>query len=201
MNHPVPLSRREAMRRIFVASALASFLDVTAFGIEDGLGGDPSLLKKDAPWPRTMSEAEKRATAALADVLIPDDEHGPAASAVGIVDFLDEWVSAPYEPQQRDAKTLRAGLAWLDAEAQARFGKVFAEAAADQKTALVDDILRPGSDARKKGYAFWQLFRDRVAGGYYSTPEGWKALGYTGNQPQAEYAGPSVEALKHVGLA
>src|SRR6185369_8619346 len=201
MIRPFSLTRREAMRRIFVASALASFLDVTAFAIDGGLGGDPSLLKKDAPWPRTMTDAEKRAAAALADVLIPADEHGPAASAVGIVDFLDEWVSAPYEPQQRDANILRDGLAWLDAGSQKRSGKIFAEVTAEQKTALVDDILKQGSEARKKGYAFWQLFRDRVAGGYYSTPEGWKALGYTGNAPQAEYAGPPVEALKHLGLA
>lgn len=199
--NPVPLTRREAMRRIFVASALASFLEVTAFGLEEGLSSDPSLLKKDIPWPRTMTDAEKRAAGALADVLIPADDHGPAATAVGVVDFLDEWISAPYEPQKRDAKVIREGLAWLDAEAQTRFGKVFAAAAEEQKTVLVDDIVKQGSDARKKGYAFWQLFRDRIAGGYYSTPEGWKALGYTGNQPQAEHTGPPLEALKHLGLA
>lgn len=201
MSSPVSLSRREAVRRIFVASAIAAFLDVTAFGVDGGLGADPSLLKKDAPWPRVFTEAEKRAAGALADVIIPADEHGPAATAVGIVDFLDEWVSAPYEPQQRDAKVLRAGLAWLDEESQKRHGKTFADAAAEQKTGLVDDILKPGSDARKKAYTFWQLFRDRVAGGYYSTPEGWKALGYTGNAPQTEFAGATPEALKHVGLA
>ena len=188
------------MRRIFVASAIASFLDVTAFAVEGGLGADPSLLKKDAPWPRTMTEAEKRAAGALADVILPADEHGPAATAVGVVDFLDEWVSAPYDPQRRDAKVIRDGLAWLDAEAQRRGGKVFAELAPEKQTDLVDDILRQGSEARKKAYAFWQLFRDRVAGGYYSTPEGWKALGYSGNQPLAEFAGPPAEALKQLGL-
>ena len=95
-NHsPLSLSRRDALRLIFVASALASALDITAFGVEGGLGADPDLLKKDIPWPRVLSAAEKRAATALADLLIPADEHGPAASAVGVVDFLDEWVSAP----------------------------------------------------------------------------------------------------------
>ncbi len=181
-----------------MASALAASLDITAFGVEGGLGADPDLLKKNIPWPRVFTDAEKRAAAALADLLIPADEHGPAASAVGVVDFLDEWISAPYEPQVRDAKVIRDGLAWLDAESQRRFGKAFADAA--EQAALVDDILAKDSDARKKAYPFWKLFRDRAAGGYYSTPKGWRALGYTGNAPQAEFAGPSDEALRHAGL-
>ena len=176
-------------------------MDITAFGVEGGLGADPDLLKKDIPWQRVLTAAEKRAAGALADLLIPADEHGPAATAVGVVDFLDEWVSAPYETQQRDAKTIREGLAWMDAEATRRFGKLFADSAAAEQSALVDDILKEGSDARKKAYSFWKLFRDRVAGAYYSTPEGWKALGYTGNAPLAEFPGATPEALRHVGLA
>lgn len=200
MSIPVSLSRREALRRILVASAIAVSLDLTAFGVEGGLGADPNLLKKDIPWPRVMTDAEKRAAAALADVLIPADEFGPAATAVGVVDFVDEWISAPYEPQQKDAKILREGLAWLDAESTRRSGTAFAESTAGQQTALIDDIIKDGTEARKKGYAFWKLFRDRIAGAYYSTPEGWKALGYTGNAPQAGFAGPTPEVLKHAGL-
>jgi hypothetical protein len=198
---PLSLSRREALRLIFTASALASALDITAFGVEGGLGADPDLLKKEIPWPRTFSAAEKKAAAALADLLIPADEHGPAASAVGVVDFLDEWISAPYETQERDAKVIRSGLAWLDTESTKRFSKPFADASAAEQTALIDDILKDGTEARKKAYSFWRLFRDRAAGGYYSTPEGWRALGYTGNAPLGEFPGATPEALKHVGLA
>ena len=202
MNHtPLSLSRRDALRLIFVASSLASALEITAFGVEGGLGADPDLLKKDIPWPRVFTAAEKRAAAALSDLIIPADEHGPAASTLGVVDFLDEWVSAPYDTQQRDAKTIRAGLAWLDAESTKRFAKAFADAAAGEQSALVDDVLAKDSDARKKAYSFWKLFRDRIAGAYYSTPEGWKALGYTGNEPLAEFPGATPEALRHVGLA
>jgi hypothetical protein len=198
---PLSLSRRDALRLIFTASALAASLDITAFGVEGGLGADPDLLKKEIPWPRTFSAAEKKAAAALADLLIPADEHGPAASAVGVVDFLDEWISAPYDTQERDAKVIRAGLAWLDAESTKRFAKPFADAAVAEQTALVDDVLKEGTEARKKAYSFWRLFRDRAAGGYYSTPEGWRALGYTGNAPLSEFPGATPEALKHVGLA
>ncbi len=40
---------------------------------------------------------------------------------VGVPDFIDEWVSAPYEAQQKDGKVIRAGLAWIDDEAKKRF--------------------------------------------------------------------------------
>lgn len=203
MSSSSSLSRREALRRILVASALAASLDITAFAIQDirGIGADPDLLKKEIPWPRVLTAEEKRLVTVLGDLIIPADEFGPAASSVGVPDFIDEWVSAPYDQQKRDRETLRKGLAWLDQEAERRFKAGFANASPEQQTALLEDIVTEGSQARKQALSFFRLLRDRVAGGYYSTPEGWRALGYTGNTPQIEFAGPPAEALKQLGLA
>jgi hypothetical protein len=202
-SQPLVLTRREAIRRILVATALASQLELSSFGkdAETGIGWDPNLLKKEIPWPRVLTGAEKRTVSALADLVIPADEHGPAASAVGVPDFIDEWVSAPYDTQRADLKTIRSGLVWFDAEANRRFGKTFAEVSPAEKTSLFDAVLVEGSAERKAAYSFFKLFRDRVAGGYYATPDGWKALGYIGNLPQLAFAGPTDEALKHIGLA
>jgi hypothetical protein len=201
---PRTLTRREAIRQILAATALASTLNLRGFAAEldaPGLGFDPNLLKKEIPWPRLLTDAEKRIVTALADVIIPADEFGPAASAVGVPDFIDEWVSAPYDQQVKDRKLIRDGLAWLDAEANKRFGKGFAVCAAAQQTAILDDVVKEGTEARKQAQAFFVVFRDRAAGGYYTTPEGWKAIGYTGNVPIAEFPGPPPEALAHAGLA
>ncbi len=198
------LSRREALKRVIGLSIALSALDMPAFAQTNvrGIGTDPNLLKKEIPWPRVLTDGEKRIVTALADIIIPADDHGPAASAVGVPDFIDEWVSAPYEQQQNDLKAMRKGFAWIDAEARKRFGKGFADAAAAQQTALLDDIVAEGTDARKQAHAFFSLFRDRAAGGYYSTPEGWKAIGYVGNVPIAgDFTGPPPEVLKHLGLA
>jgi hypothetical protein len=197
------LSRREALRRVIGLSIALSALEMPAFSQTPvrGIGTDPNLLKKEIPWQRVLTDAERKTVSALADVIIPADENGPAASAVGIADFIDEWVSAPYDQQQKDLKVIRGGIAWIDGEAKKRFGKGFADAAPEQQTALVDDIVKEGTDARKLGHAFFSLFRDRVAGGYYSTPEGWKAIGYVGNVALAEFPGPPPEVLKHLGLA
>jgi hypothetical protein len=201
---PRTLTRREAIRQILAATALASTLNLRGFAAEldaPGLGFDPNLLKKEIPWPRLLTDAEKRIVTALADVIIPADEFGPAASAVGVPDFIDEWVSAPYDQQVKDRKLIRDGLAWLDGEANKRFGKGFADCAVAQQTAVVEDIVKEGTEARKQARAFFVVFRDRAAGGYYTTPEGWKAIGYTGNVPMAEFPGPPPEALAHAGLA
>lgn len=202
--NPRPLSRREAIRRILAASALVATFElraVTPSETTPGIGFDPDLLKKEIPWPRLLTEAEKRIVTALADLILPEDEFGPAASAVGVPDFIDEWVSAPYEPQIKDRKILREGLSWLDAEARSRFGEGFAECALDAQTAIVSDIVTEGTAARKQARGFFLLFRDRATGGYYTTPEGWKAIGYTGNVAMAEFPGPPPEALKQASLA
>ena len=199
----LPLSRREALRRIVTASALAASLDLTAFAAEDiaRIGEDPNLLAKEIPWPRLLSPEEKRIVTALGDIIIPADQYGPAASAVGVPDFIDEWVSAPYPEQQKDLSVIRPGLAWIDGEANQRFSKGYADCDVAQQTAIVTDIVTDGTPAHKAGSAFFKLFRDRVAGGYFSTPEGWKAIGYTGNVPSTEFVGPSAEVLKQAGLA
>ena len=197
------LSRREAIRLILSATAVASTLNLRGFAAElqaPGIGWDPDLLKKEIPWPRLLTDAEKRLVTAMADLIIPEDEFGPAASAVGVTDFIDEWVSAPYPQQRCEGKIIREGLTWLDAEPQRRLTKGFPEATPEQQTALLDDILSEGSNARRLGYDFFRLFRDRVAGGYYSTPEGWKAIGYVGNVPLPHFPGAPPEALAHLGL-
>jgi hypothetical protein len=197
------LSRREAIARIIAATALASSFNLRGFSAQldaPGIGFDPNLLKKEIPWPRLLSDAEKRVVTALADVMIPEDEFGPAASGVGVPDFIDEWVSAPYEQQLKDRKVICDGIAWIEAEAGRRFGHGFANATPVERNALVEETFSEGTAAWKQGHNFAILFRDRVAGGYYTTPEGWKALGYTGNAPMAEFPGPSNEALRHAGL-
>jgi hypothetical protein len=197
------LSRREALKRVIGLSVALSALEMPAFANTPirGIGTDPNLLKKEIPWPLVLTDAEMKTVKVLGDIIIPADENGPEASAVGVPEFINEWVSAPYEQQQGDLVTLRKGLVWLNAESKKRFTKIFVEITPEQQIAIIDDIVKDGTDARKQAYNFFKMFRDRVAGGYYSTPIGWKAIGYIGNVPMPEYPGPPPEVLKHLGLA
>ncbi len=201
--NPTPLSRREALRRVVGVSLALASLEITSFGAAGArsIGTDPNLLKKEIPWPLVLSDAEKKAVTAFADLLLPADEFGPAASALGVPAFIDEWVSAPYDQQEKDRATIQTGLAWLDGEAKTRFGKVFAECAHEQQTGLVEDIVKDDTAAHKAAFHFFSLFRSLASGGYFSTQEGWAAIGYVGNKPLAEFPGPPPEVLKHLGLA
>src|SRR5271155_4309805 len=72
--------------------------DVTAWPAVRGYGGDPDLTKLYRPgdvWPLTLSPAQRRTATALCNVVLPDDGRSPDAASVGVVDFIDEWVSAP----------------------------------------------------------------------------------------------------------
>jgi hypothetical protein len=120
-----------------------------------------------------------------------------------VVDFIDEWISAPYPQQRGDREVVLPGLVWLEAEAQQRFGKAFAALEPAQMGAIADDICsaagsRPPFASAAK---FFAKFRDLTAGGFYTTPVGMKDIGYTGNVPLERFDGPPLEVLKRAGLA
>src|SRR4051794_5113218 len=122
---PRKLTRREAVQRIMAAATALAFVDSKLFGAP--FGGDPNLHSKAITWDRVLTESEMKTVTVLCDTIIPADENSPAASAVGVPDFINEWVSAPYPTQVEDLGEVRAGLVWLDEEAGRRFAKKFAE--------------------------------------------------------------------------
>jgi len=169
-------------------------------------GTDPNLLGSYAPgtlWPLTLSAAERRLATRLCDTIIPADATSPSASGVGVVDFLDEWISAPYPLQRDDRKLLLDGFRWLNKEAGRRFSSKFEQLKVEQLHGICDDIAY---EARAKppfarAARFFARYRDLTAGAYYTTPAGRHDLKYIGNTPSASFDGPPIEVLKQAGLA
>ncbi len=206
---PLPrIDRRVAIQWMLGAAATLAVREREIFAAEPptqakGYGPDPSMVKAYKPgdvWPLTLTEPQRRTAHALCDVIIPADTESPSASAVGVADFVDEWISSPYPAQAGDRRVILDGLKWIDDEANRRFKKAFANLSLDQQTAICDDIAS-AKPKDKKAAAFFKRYRDLTAGGYFTTPEGMKAIGYVGNMPSATFEGPPIEALKHVGLA
>jgi gluconate 2-dehydrogenase subunit 3-like protein len=210
------LDRRTTIKWMFAAAATVPSLRAHGYAPEPlardvaanqaGYGTDPELLKEwrpGGPWPLTLGVQARLTTAALCDLIIPADEHSPAASAVGVMDFIDEWISAPYPQQRGDRDIVLQGLVWIEAEAQRRFGKALAALDESQKNAIADDICAPASARPEFATAakFFARFRDLTAGGFYTTPVGMKDIGYTGNVPLEKFDGPPLAALKKAGLA
>ena len=198
---PKPQSSKEEGRAILSQEPAAKQPDPTG----EGYGTDPKLVKDYKPgevWPLTFNEHQKKTAAALADTIIPADDLGPAASEVGVVEMIDEWVSAPYPQQKSDRPVILDGLGLLENESLDRFNKRFGALSADQRKALCDDICfeQTAKPNHKKLAQFFDKFRDLAASAYYATPAGWKAIGYVGNTPLVEFPGPPPEVLERLGL-
>ncbi len=168
-----------------------------------GYGTDPDLLHPaPAPWPRTLTDRQRDTFAALADLLIPAEGQWPAATEVGVVDVLDEWVSAPYPEQQEDRKVLLAGIDWCDATARQHFGVAFKNAAQHDQLELIEPIANGDTAAASQHpgpTAFFVRIRELTTGAYYTSPAGVRELGYQGNTPIAgSYPGPTAEAMAHL---
>lgn len=210
------MDRRTTLKWMFAAAASVPSLQTLAASPESfardvaanqaGYGTDPALMnewKPGGPWPLTLSGKAREVATALCDLIIPADDVSPAASKVGVVEFIDEWVSAPYPQQRADRAIVVPGLEWIEAESVKRFGKGFAAVTDAQRTAIADDICLQSRAASQfeAGAKFFAKFRDLTAGGFYTTPIGMKDIGYTGNVPLTSFDGPPIEALKKAGLA
>jgi hypothetical protein len=182
------IDRRTALT--WVGAAAAAAAGTGAFVYRDslfrpeakGYGTDPNLVKPEpGPWPRLLSDDELQAAAILSDFILPATATAPAASALGIPDFIDEWVSAPYPDQVKDRPIIRDGLKALIPEFKR-------EDYVRQSTLWA---LTKATDEKAK--AFFQRFRALTIGAYYTTEAGFKDIGYIGNEARAADPGPSAE--------
>jgi hypothetical protein len=208
------MDRRTTIKWMLAASASMPLLEQRAGGVDapallpapQGYGTDPDLIKIYHPgdlWPLMLTRAHRRTAGALCDVIIPEDSLSPSASAVGVVDFLAEWVSAPYPLQQNDRALILDGLAWMDAEAARRFARKFAALKKKQQHLICEDICseQRAKPAFAQAAQFFARYRDLTAGGYYSTVAGRKDLQYIGNVPLTTFAGPPLALLQKLGLS
>jgi len=212
-----PIDRRTALKVIAAAAAAPAVIASCQQGETDtaasppatmnplaaGTPSDPDLLAPVVPWERSLTPDELDTLAALCDLIIPADDRSPAASKLGAHEFIDEWVSAPYDGMKKDKVLVRGGIVWLDGESNRRFGARFRELAADQMTEICDDICY-GPDAEPEFQAasrFFDKIRDLTATAFYTTKEGMEDVGYVGNVPLSQWDPPPPEALRHVGLS
>lgn len=169
-----------------------------------GYGPDPDLQRVYQPgdlWPLTFSDAQRKTMITLCDIIMPADETSPSASSLGVHDFVDEWISSPVPGQKSDRNAILKGLDWLDEEAERRGGKDFEALDHEIQFAICHDLsVLAKKDRKAFPGSFFRRLRDLVAGGYYTTPEGMRDIGYRGNIAMLEWNGPPPEVLDKLGL-
>jgi hypothetical protein len=197
------IDRRTALAWVGVVGvALAGGAGVVVYGertggatAAKGYGTDPNLVKPEkAPWPRLMTAAQLQAAAALSDFILPASGTAPSATALGVPDFLNEWVSAPYPDQLKDKAVLLDGMEALRLRARRQHGADLMALSPPPRTALFTGL----TTAQGADHAFFRRFRSLVVGAYYTTAEGFKDIGYTGNVARTADPGPSDEVKAHL---
>jgi hypothetical protein len=199
------VDRRTALAWVgVVGAALAGGAGVVVYGehnqgrpVAKGYGTDPKLTKPaKAGWPRIMTPPQLQAAALMSDFILPASATAPAATVLGVPDFLNEWVSAPYPDQQKDRAVILDGLEALRLKSQREHGRDFAALAAADRGAMLQALA--AAKPKTTAHAFFRRMRSLVVGAYYTTPDGFKDIGYIGNTPRTSDPGPSDEVKAHL---
>jgi hypothetical protein len=184
------IDRREALARLAAATTAASFVawdaeDLLA-GIREHAGHGAATLKRSTYRFQTLTAHQRATIVEMAEMIIPTTET-PGARSAGIDEFADiiltEWSSDAEKSAWID------GLAAVDAQAQAEFGKTFLAASAAERLQLMtrwDAELTAARAARtawrrdsgapqppNHRNLFFHQFRSFTVSGYYSSQPGY----------------------------
>jgi len=199
MSDRFEFSRRDLLAKVAAGASIVAAAD--AQHVHESVAQQKTAQK--GPYkPKALTAQEYATLQKLSDLVIPADEHSPGALAAGAADFIDFLCNASEE--MRDIYT--GGLLWVDEAMKDRYaGKRFVEATPEQQTAMLDLIAwrKNASPELNAGIEFFAFCRRMVADAYYSSPIGYKELGFVGNGAMAQFSVPkeAVEyALKRSGL-
>src|SRR3954470_10420157 len=81
-----------------------------------------------------LNPYEARTASALFERLFPADGHGPGATEIGVVTYLDRALAGPYRDK---VEAYRVGLATLDRSARAGYGQPFALCTPEEQDAML----------------------------------------------------------------
>ena len=148
--------------------------------------------------PAFFTPHEWESVRALVDLIIPKDARSGSATEALVPEFMDFILNENSGMQT----PVRGGLAWLDDESRARFGRTFVEATDAQRRQILDDIAWPkrAKPEFSQGVAFFNRMRDLTASGFYSSQIGVADLQYIGNTVVADWQGCPPEALRKLGV-
>ena len=190
------MKRREAVGAMAMAALTAAFKWTPAEAAKAATLVREAVRAPFAPTFFTPHEWET--VRALVDIVIPRDERSGSATDAGVPEFMDFMIG-----DRPDGQTpMRGGLAWLDNECFERFSKTFVQTAETERSAVLNDIAWPkkAKPDMSQGVAFFNMFRDLTASGFWSSKIGVADLDYQGNTFVREWTGCPEPALRKLGV-
>ncbi len=166
--------------------------------LDDRMQEEKAYIAKIEKEPKFFTEHEMATITVLGDIIMPKDDVSGSASDAKVPEFI-EFIVKDMPTHQTP---LRGGLRWLDLHCYKLYEKAFVNLTAAQQITVVDSIAYPEKAAKElaQGVSFFNLMRDLVTTGFYTTEIGIKDLGYVGNAPN-QWNGVPDEVLKQYKLA
>jgi len=186
------VDRREAIRMLAGVTTALAISPAEAIALRELAGAGAQAE------PRFFTAHEFRTVRLLVDMILPGDDRSGSATDAGVPEFIDFMMIDRPEGQL----PMRGGLAWLEVEADERFGRRFAECAVIDREQILDDIAWPdrAPPAMSHGVAFFSAFRDLTATGFWTSKMGIEDLEYQGNRYRNSWRGCPPEQLRKLGL-
>lgn len=191
------MKRREAIKTLAAASLATAFRWTPQEAARASRAARHALAQA-AFQPKFFTAHEWQTVRVLVDIVIPRDERSGSATEAGVPEFMDFMLTERPDGQL----PMRGGLAWLDTECRERFGKTFFASSDGERRAVLDDIAWPkrAAPAHGHGVAFFNMFRDLTASGFWSSKIGVTDLGYQGNTFLTEWTGCPDAALRKLDV-
>ena len=134
-----------------------------------------------------LSPHQARTAEAIFERMFPADANSPGATEIGVLAYVDQALSGPYQTHQ---ETYRMGLVGLDQAAQRAYGLSFANCQTDQQDTLLAQFQQgnlPDFHTPPQK-VFFAMLREHLQEGLFADPayggnvnkRGWQVLGHPG---------------------
>ena len=192
------MKRREAVGAMAMAALTAAFKWTPAEAARAAKLAREAMAANTPFAPAFFTPHEWDTVRLLSDLVIPKDERSGSATDAAVPEYMDFMLTDRPDGQV----PMRGGLAWLDNQAYERAGKTFLTSSEAERTAILDDIAWPKKARAEmsQGVAFFNMFRDMTASGFWTSKMGITDLDYQGNTFVAEWKGCPPEALQKLGV-
>lgn len=185
------LSRRTALKIIAgsVSVSSAGPLLKGASGCALAHHSAANVAADSLPYvPKFFNPQQMKTLDLLSEVIIPQDDHSPGASAARVCDYIDVITA---ESVDHDAKALWVdGLAAIDKAAEDAYSRKFSDCTGEQQFALLEKISAHEEHPVTIEERFFVAMKSATIRGYYTSSIGiHKDLEYLGNEFLLEFPG------------
>ena len=185
-------TRRELLRNTAIAALIGSVPLEAAQHVHQQAAQEKKTT--GVYKPKGLTAHEYKTVQRLSELIIPKDEVSPSALEAGAPEFIDLLCSQSEEM----LAIYTGGLAWLDRAVEKRSKNSFVDASPAEQTAMLDLIAFRKNDSPElgPGIVFFDWIRKMVADAFYTSPLGWKDVGFVGNKGMTTFQVPK-QALEY----